>query len=55
MGDSTTADNTGSGLGWSIVRRIAEREQLDIKVDVSPALGGLRVHVRTLGDARQNS
>ena len=36
----------GSGLGWSIVRRIAEREQLAIEVDASPLLGGLRVRVR---------
>jgi two-component system sensor histidine kinase QseC len=36
----------GSGLGWSIVRRIAERERLAIEVDASPALGGLRVRVR---------
>lgn len=43
----------GSGLGWSIVRRIAERERLGIEVDASPALGGLRVRVRA--PLRQNS
>lgn len=37
---------TGSGLGWSIVRRIAERERLAIEVDASPLLGGLRVRVK---------
>ncbi|RVT51508.1 ATP-binding protein [Rubrivivax albus] len=41
----------GSGLGWSIVRRIAERERLLVDVDTSPALGGLRVRVTP----RQNS
>ena len=51
VGDSTTADTTGSGLGWSIVRRIAERERLLVDVDTSPALGGLRVRVTP----RQNS
>jgi two-component system, OmpR family, sensor histidine kinase QseC len=36
----------GSGLGWSIVRRIAEREALDLRVDRSPDLGGLRVQLQ---------
>jgi len=36
----------GSGLGWSIVRRIAEVLDLAIQADRSPALGGLRVQVR---------
>ncbi|MEO5660166.1 MAG: ATP-binding protein, partial [Polaromonas sp.] len=36
---------SGSGLGWSIVRRIAAVQQLAIKVGSSPALGGLAVHV----------
>lgn len=33
----------GSGLGWSIVRRLAQRYKLDVRVDRSPGLGGLRV------------
>ncbi|MFD1709937.1 two-component sensor histidine kinase [Ottowia sp. GY511] len=36
----------GSGLGWSIVRRLARLYELDVQVDRSPALGGLRVQVR---------
>lgn len=36
---------SGSGLGWSIVRRIAGALRLDITVDRSPELGGLRVRV----------
>jgi two-component system sensor histidine kinase QseC len=36
----------GSGLGWSIVRRIAEHEHLALQVDRSPALRGLRVQLR---------
>jgi len=48
-------DTSGSGLGWSIVRRIAERERLDITVDVSPTLGGLRVRVKPRSTAGQNS
>ncbi|MCA8204708.1 sensor histidine kinase N-terminal domain-containing protein [Burkholderia sp. AU33545] len=35
----------GSGLGWSIVRRIAAAHDADIEVGRSPALGGLRVVV----------
>ncbi|WP_321809705.1 ATP-binding protein [Burkholderia sp. BCC1985] len=35
----------GSGLGWSIVRRIAAAHEADIQVDRSPAFGGLRVAV----------
>lgn len=38
-------DRPGSGLGWSIVRRIGLALQLDIDVDRSPDLGGLRVRV----------
>ena len=37
---------SGSGLGWSIVRRIARLHGLQVAVDRSPALGGLRVLVR---------
>ena len=36
---------SGSGLGWSIVRRIARLHNLRLQVDRSPALGGLRVQV----------
>lgn len=39
------AQETGSGLGWSIVRRIAELHRLGITVDQSPALRGSRVRV----------
>jgi two-component system, OmpR family, sensor histidine kinase QseC len=33
----------GSGLGWSIVQRLAQRYQIGVAVDRSPELGGLRV------------
>jgi two-component system sensor histidine kinase QseC len=36
----------GSGLGWSIVRRIAQAQRAEVLLDRSPALGGLRVRVR---------
>ena len=36
---------TGSGLGWSIVRRIAARHGLEITLGRSNTLGGLRVTV----------
>lgn len=36
---------SGSGLGWSIARRIAELHRVEIAVDRSPALGGLRVRL----------
>ena len=39
---------TGSGLGWSIVQRIATLYQLRVQVDSSTDLGGLRVHVLQL-------
>ena len=35
----------GSGLGWSIVQRLAERYHLHLAVDRSLALGGLRVQL----------
>lgn len=35
----------GSGLGWSIVQRLAERYHLHVAVDRSPVLGGLRVQL----------
>ncbi|QTD46283.1 ATP-binding protein [Ottowia testudinis] len=37
---------SGSGLGWSIVRRLARLHDLSIALDRSPTLGGLRVTVR---------
>ena len=37
---------SGSGLGWSIVQRLARLHDLDMALDRSPALGGLRVTVR---------
>ena len=37
---------SGSGLGWSIVRRLARLHGLDVALDRSPTLGGLRVTVR---------
>ena len=36
---------SGSGLGWSIVRRLARLHGLDVALDRSPTLGGLRVTV----------
>lgn len=36
---------SGSGLGWSIVQRIARLHSLRVQVDRSPALGGLRVSI----------
>lgn len=36
---------SGSGLGWSIVRRIAAVHRLEIEVGHSPELGGLAVRV----------
>lgn len=35
----------GSGLGWSIIRRVAQRYHLQVTVGHSPDLGGLRVVV----------
>lgn len=43
---------TGSGLGWSIVRRLARLFELDLVVDRSAALGGLRVTVSWKQDGR---
>ena len=37
---------SGSGLGWSIVRRLARLHGLGVTLDRSPALGGLRVTLR---------
>lgn len=39
------SSESGSGLGWSIVRRIAAVHQLEIEVDRSAELGGLAVRV----------
>lgn len=39
-------DAAGSGLGWSIVRRIARVHALAVTADASPALGGLRVRLQ---------
>jgi two-component system sensor histidine kinase QseC len=36
---------SGSGLGWSIVRRIAQVHQLELRAERSAELGGLAVHV----------
>lgn len=41
----------GSGLGWSIVRRIADVHRATVEVGRSPTLGGLRVTVEWPGDA----
>ncbi|MFN3375991.1 MAG: ATP-binding protein [Burkholderiaceae bacterium] len=40
---------SGSGLGWSIVQRIARLHGLGVQADTSPRLGGLRVQVRWNG------
>ena len=40
-------DEGGSGLGWSIVRRIAEVHGLAVDVGVSPRLGGLAVTLQS--------
>lgn len=37
---------SGSGLGWSIVRRITQVEGVKLDVDTSADLGGLRVELR---------
>lgn len=39
-------DAAGSGLGWSIVRRIARAHGLAVTADASPTLGGLRVRLQ---------
>jgi two-component system sensor histidine kinase QseC len=38
---------TGSGLGWSIVRHIANLQQVDVQVGKSADLGGLQVTLRS--------
>lgn len=42
---SASHSGGGSGLGWSIVRRLARLYHLQVQVDRSPALGGLRVRI----------
>ncbi len=42
---STQAGQSGSGLGWSIVRRIASVHQARVQLGRSAALGGLEVSV----------
>ncbi len=42
---------SGSGLGWSIVQRLARLHDLQLQIDRSPELGGLRVRVRWPADA----
>lgn len=39
------SNESGSGLGWSIIRRIAAVHRLDLKVEASAELGGLAVRV----------
>ncbi|WP_413438340.1 ATP-binding protein [Sulfuriferula sp. GW1] len=39
------SSESGSGLGWSIVRRIAAVHRLDLQVETSAELGGLAVRV----------
>jgi two-component system sensor histidine kinase QseC len=38
-------DESGSGLGWSIVRRVAAVHGLPVEVGESPTLGGLAVRI----------
>jgi two-component system sensor histidine kinase QseC len=42
---------SGSGLGWSIVRRIAAVHQMDVQVMPSTELGGLAVRVTAQADS----
>lgn len=39
-------DTRGSGLGWSIIQRIAQVEGITLEVDASVDLGGLRVRLQ---------
>jgi two-component system sensor histidine kinase QseC len=45
----------GSGLGWSIVQRIAQAHGAVLVADLSPDLGGLRVRVAFPMDSRAHS
>jgi two-component system sensor histidine kinase QseC len=47
-------DESGSGLGWSIVRRIAAVHQLDIQISRSTELGGLAVRATGAAIARDS-
>lgn len=42
---SASHSGGGSGLGWSIVQRLARLYHLQVQVDRSPDLGGLRVRI----------
>lgn len=42
---SASHSGAGSGLGWSIVQRLARLYHLQVQVDRSPDLGGLRVRI----------
>lgn len=44
---------SGSGLGWSTVRRIAAVHQMEVLLAASAELGGLAVRASLLGWARQ--
>lgn len=48
-------DQPGSGLGWSIVQRVALAHGASINVDRSPQLGGLRIQVSWPASARLNA
>jgi two-component system sensor histidine kinase QseC len=39
------SEQPGSGLGWSIVKRIAQVHGLELKMEPSADLGGLAVHL----------
>ena len=45
----------GSGLGWSIIGRIASLQHIDVEVEKSPDLGGLLVRLRCEQSSAQPS
>jgi two-component system sensor histidine kinase QseC len=47
------SEESGSGLGWSIVRRIAAVHELEVRVERSAELGGLAVHLAPLSRSRE--
>jgi two-component system sensor histidine kinase QseC len=49
------SEQSGSGLGWSIVRRIANAHGAAIDVGRSRALGGLRVEVCWMGPGKKET